>query len=84
MLALVSAADRDPALRPRLRELIRELRAASLARWVLPGSGRRRPVAFLHTVVVGTAVLQLARDDAPARQETRKCCSGRSRSPGKG
>ena len=73
MLALVSAADRDPALRPRLRELIRELRAGIAGALGAAGiEAGADEVAFLHTVVVGTAVLQLARDDAPARRETRR------------
>ncbi|MBK9703860.1 MAG: TetR family transcriptional regulator [Betaproteobacteria bacterium] len=73
MLALVSAADRDPALKPRLRELIRELRAGITGALGAAGiEAGADEVAFLHTVVVGTAVLQLARDDAPARRETRR------------
>jgi AcrR family transcriptional regulator len=70
MLALVGAADRDPAVRKRLRRFIRE------ARMRLGGvlSAAHRPgspgdVAFLHTLLVGCAVLHLARDDAAARRE---------------
>ena len=72
MLALVNAADRDPALKPRLRELIRELRAGIAGALRAAGlEASADEVAFMHTVVVGTAVLQLACDDAPARREAR-------------
>ena len=72
MLALVNAADRDPALKPRLRELIRELRSG-IAR-ALGAAGFQtgaQQVAFMHTVVVGAAVLQLARGNPEAKREAR-------------
>jgi AcrR family transcriptional regulator len=72
MLGLVNASDRDPALKPRLRAFVRELRGRFAE--VLAAGGMRpdaATVAFLHTVAVGAAVLQLARDDAGARREAR-------------
>jgi AcrR family transcriptional regulator len=72
MLGLVAAADREPALKPWLRAFIDELRRgfASILR---AGGLEATPgeVAFLHSVVVGQAVLQLARDDPAARREAR-------------
>jgi AcrR family transcriptional regulator len=72
MLGLVAAADRDPKIKQRLRRFIAELRqlmTPALAAGGLetdPGS-----VAFFHSVVVGCAVLQLARDNAEARNEAK-------------
>ena len=68
MLALVLAADRDAALKPRMRAFVREIRGRIAPLVRLDGE----ELAFLHTVVVGAAVLQLARDDAQARREARK------------
>jgi AcrR family transcriptional regulator len=67
MLALVRAADRDASLKPRMRAFIREIRGRIGPLVALEGDD----LAFLHTVVVGAAVLQLARDDAEARREAR-------------
>ncbi|SRR5258706_2762730 len=72
MLALVGAADRDVAVRKRLRRFIREARARIGG--VLSASGGAADpdkVAFLHTLLVGSAVLHLARDDASSRREAR-------------
>lgn len=72
MLALVGAADRDPAVRKRLRRFIREARSRLAA--VLDAAGGKADsdrIAFLHTLLVGTAVLYLARNDATARSEAR-------------
>ncbi len=72
MLGLVTAADRDHAIKRRMRRFIRELRGRMVPLLeaggidVDPGS-----VAFLHSVIVGCAVLQLARDNAEARREAR-------------
>lgn len=70
MLALVAAADRNPAIRRRLRRFIADMRrtfgAVLEARGLAP-----RHLAFIHTVVVGAAVLQLARRDAPSKREAR-------------
>jgi AcrR family transcriptional regulator len=72
MLGLVNAADRDPSLKPRMRAFIKELRGRIAP--LLEAGGlevNEADVAFLHTVVVGAAVLQLARDNAEARREAR-------------
>jgi AcrR family transcriptional regulator len=67
MLSLVLAADRDASLKPRMRAFVREIRGRIAPLLELEGSD----LAFLHTVVVGAAVLQLARDNAEARREAR-------------
>jgi AcrR family transcriptional regulator len=73
MLGLVAAADRDASLKPRLREFIDELRAM-LAPALRAGGLAATPeeVAFLHSVVIGQALLQLARDNEAARAEARR------------
>ena len=72
MLALVGTADRDPAVRERLRRFIREARARLAAVLNAAGAtGDEDNVAFLHTLLVGAAVLNLARDNAESRRETR-------------
>lgn len=73
MLGLVTAADREPRLKPRMREFIKELRrglAPILRAAGLDGSPDE--VEFMHSVVVGQAVLQLARDNDEARREARR------------
>jgi AcrR family transcriptional regulator len=85
MLGLVTAADRDPSLKPRMRDFIRELRGRIAP--MLQAAGfevGEDDMAFIHTVVVGAAVLQLARDNPEARREARavleravKCVSRR-------
>jgi AcrR family transcriptional regulator len=65
MLSLVRAADRDASLKPRMRAFVREIRERIGPLVGLEGD----ELAFLHTVVVGAAVLQLARDNAEARRE---------------
>ena len=72
MLALVGAADRDPSIRRRLRRFILDIRRRIGT--VLEARGTHadaRELAFLHSVVVGTAVLQLARRNAESRREAR-------------
>lgn len=72
MLGLVTAADRDASLKPRMRAFVKELRARIAP--MLAGAGlevNHDDMAFIHTMVVGAAVLQLARDDAAARKEAR-------------
>jgi len=73
MLGLVAATDRDAALKPRMRAFVKELRQR-ISAMLQAGSLDVDPaqLAFLHTVVVGAAVLQLARDDAEARKEARE------------
>jgi len=85
MLGLVVAADRDPSLKPRMRAFVKELRGRIAP--MLGAAGLdlgEHDMAFIHTVVVGAAVLQLARDSAQARREARavlekavKCVSRR-------
>lgn len=73
MLGLVGAADRDPAIKRRLRRFIPELRGF-MAPMLAAGGLRTDPgsVAFFHAVTIGCAVLQLARDDPAARAEARE------------
>jgi AcrR family transcriptional regulator len=72
MLGLVSAADRDPAIKRRMRRFVGELRTRMTP--VLRAGGldaTPQNVAFFHACVVGCAVLQLARDNPEARAEAR-------------
>jgi AcrR family transcriptional regulator len=72
MLGLVTAADRDPKIKQRMRKFIDELRARMTP--VLGAAGLatdEESVAFFHSVIVGCAVLQIARDNAEARAEAR-------------
>jgi AcrR family transcriptional regulator len=72
MLGLVTAADRDPTIKRRMRKFVHELRAKMAP--VLEAGGLRTDaenVAFFHCCVIGCAVLQLARDNAEARAEAR-------------
>ena len=58
MLALVTAADREPALKPGLRRLVRELRSGIAAALASAGiAAGPDDVAFMHAAVVGGAVL---------------------------
>src|SRR4051812_32450154 len=72
MLGLVAAADRDPAIKRALRRFVGELRGI-MAPALASGGLRAEPecVAFFHSVVIGCAVLQLARDNSEARAEAR-------------
>ncbi len=73
ILGLVTAADRDPALKPRMRKFIKEIRQSIEP--VLQSAGLKgtpEQIGFMHSVVVGQAVLQLARDNTEARKEARK------------
>jgi len=72
MLGLVTAADRDPSLKPRMRAFVKELRGRIAPMLAAAGlEVGEEDMAFIHTVVVGAAVLQLARDNAEARREAR-------------
>lgn len=73
LLGLVGAADQDPAIRKRMRRFIAELRAR-IAPLLEAGGLQADPesVAFFHSVIVGCAVLQLARDNAEARTEAKR------------
>jgi AcrR family transcriptional regulator len=73
MLGLVTAADRDATLKPRLREFIRELRVGIAPALKAGGlEGTPEQVAFMHSVAIGQAVLQLGRDNDEAREEARR------------
>ena len=72
MLGLVTAADRDPAIKKRLRKFVAELRTRMAP--VLAAGGLQtdaESVAFFHCTIIGCAVLQLARDNAEARAEAK-------------
>ena len=73
MLGLVASADRDPAIRRQFRRFVAELRGL-MAPALAAGGLRAEPscVAFFHSVVIGCAVLQLARDSTEARAEARE------------
>ena len=72
MLGLVAAADRDPAIKKRMRAFVGKLRNQMTP--ALEAGGLEtdpESVAFFHSVAVGCAVLQLARDNAEARAEAK-------------
>ena len=72
MLGLVTTTDRNPTLKPRMRQFVKEIRGRIAP--MLEAGGLavdEDDVAFLHTVVVGAAVLQLARDNAEAGREAK-------------
>lgn len=72
MMGLVGAADRDPAIKRRLRKFIPELRSMMVP-WLEAAGLRTDPdsIAFFHAVTIGCAVLQLARDNAAAHAEAK-------------
>lgn len=72
MLGLVAAADRDPKIKRRMRKFVAELRTRMTP--VLDAAGLAtdpESVAFFHSVIVGCAVLQIARDNAESRAEAK-------------
>jgi AcrR family transcriptional regulator len=72
MVGLVTAADRDPAIKRRMRKFVDELRGRMTL--LLEAGGLQTDadsVAFFHCCVIGCAVLQLARDNPKARAEAR-------------
>jgi AcrR family transcriptional regulator len=72
MLGLVGAADRDPAIKARMRRFVKELRARMTP--LLQAGGLNtdpESVAFFHCCIIGCAILQLARDNPEARAEAR-------------
>lgn len=73
MLGLITAADRDPAIKRQLRRFVAELRGI-MAPALAAGGLRAEPecVPFFHSVVIGCAVLQLGRDSVEARAEARE------------
>jgi len=72
MLGLVTAADRDPEIKKRMRKFVAELRTR-MAPVLAAGGLETDPesVAFFHCTIIGCAVLQLARDNAEARSEAK-------------
>jgi AcrR family transcriptional regulator len=73
VLALVTTVDRESKMKPRMREFLKEIRQG-LTRMAKAGGLEGTPdqVAFLHAVVVGQGMLQLARDNEDARDEARR------------
>jgi len=70
MLALVVASDEEPGIKVWLRDFIGKLRAR--IGQLLADAGRDPSQAVLfHTMLVGAAILNVARDDDAARRETR-------------
>lgn len=70
MLSLVQSADRDATLKPGMRRFIRELRGGFEPLLRAAGlEGTPQDIAFLHTLAVGCAVLQIARGDDEAHAE---------------
>jgi hypothetical protein len=73
VLGLVTTVDREPKMKPKMREFLKEIRQG-MTRLAQSGGLEGTPdqVAFLHAVVVGQGVLQLARDNEEARDEARR------------
>ena len=73
VLGLITTADREPELKPRMREFIREIRTG-IARVLQAAGFEGTPdeVAFMHSVMVGQGIMQLGRDDEDARAEARR------------
>lgn len=72
MLGLVAAADRDPKIKQRMRKFVAELRSRMTPALDAAGLATDpESVAFFHAVIVGCAVLQIARDNAEARAEAK-------------
>lgn len=70
VLGLITTADREPELKPRMREFIREIRTGLTRVLQAAGlEGTPDEVAFMHSVVIGQGILQLGRDDDDARAE---------------
>ena len=73
VLGLVTTVDREPKMKPQMREFIGEIREGLTRLAQVAGlEGTRDEVAFLHAVVVGQGILQLARDNQDARDEARR------------
>jgi AcrR family transcriptional regulator len=73
VLGLVTTVDRESKMKPQMREFLKEIRQG-LTRLAKAGGleGTTDQVAFLHAVVVGQGILQLARDNEEAREEARR------------
>lgn len=71
LLGLIVASDEDRTIKIWLREFIGELRS-SLALLPEAAGMDATQIALLHGLLVGTAVLNVARDDEASRRESRK------------
>ena len=73
VLGLVTTVDREPKMKPQMRAFLKQIRQG-LTQLANAGGleGTLDPVAFLHAVVVGQGILQLARDNEEARAEARR------------
>jgi AcrR family transcriptional regulator len=72
LLGLVTAADRDPEIKKRMRKFVGELRTRMTP--VLDAGGLEtdpESIAFFHCTIIGCAVLQLARDNAESKAEAK-------------
>jgi len=69
----VTTADREVKLKPRMRTFLKEIREG-LAQMLKAGGLEGTPdqVAFMHSITVGQGILQLARDNVEARQESQR------------
>ena len=73
VLGLVTTADREPKLKPRMREFLKEIRQGITQMLKAAGlEGTPDQVAFIHSVTVGQGILQLARDNEESRQEAKR------------
>jgi AcrR family transcriptional regulator len=73
VLGLVTTADREPKLKPRMREFLKEIRQGITQMLKAGGlEGTPDQVAFMHSVTVGQGILQLARDNEEARKEAQR------------
>jgi AcrR family transcriptional regulator len=70
MLALVVASDEEPGIKVWLREFIPQLRERIGQVLAEAGLDKSR-VALFHTMLVGAAILNVARDDEHSRREAR-------------
>lgn len=70
MLALVVASDEEPSIKVWLREFIGRLRERAGLVLAAAGLDPSRVVLF-HTLLVGAAILNVARDDENSRREAR-------------
>lgn len=70
MLTLIVASDEEPAIKVWLREFISQLRERIGQVFAEAGLDKSRAVLF-HTMLVGAAILNVARDDETSRREAR-------------
>ena len=71
MLALVVASDEEPRIKQWLRKFVRRLRAGLALVLEEAGLDASR-AALVHTLLVGTAILNVARNDGNSRREARR------------